>query len=546
MNVRTVNEASALIKQGNRGKAKEILVDILKINHTNEHAWTLLSYCVNTPKQKIYCLKKALEADPDYRVARQRLMKLQIKSRRNHQTKQTYQAAMIICGLIIVIGAFSLIGIYPKVKAAPAIGKNIVSSANPSQLVLSSFPNTPEEVGEAMTFINAEIDDITPSDIENLPLPDVPEAFCVPKDSHREYGKVLQVLSPDSILVELNGEQITVSYIGIDTSTLEDHIYAQAFDTNLTLEDQNVILVQDVTYATPDESHPRYVFIGNTFINYQLIAWGLGTTVNNPPDNSCAGFFLVAQTEAQDQRVGAWAPPLPEKWREWPVVPDISDFSQLVYTTGLAVGNDPHAFSVIGDCQSLPNRFLARVDWDSYTLPTGYEYLQSTVDWFAGEYSRDYVTVRDSATVATMFSPLWADSDRCGSDETPLECEFRLNNPSVVLISLGTNWQDRSVEEFERYLKDIVEFSLNQNVLPIIATKADAKASDYPLNHAMARVAYEYDIPLWNFWSTVQFMPYQGMDPEDVRGIHILSSAYPLKRITALQVLNEVLTSVEN
>jgi len=546
MNGQVVKEASVLIKQGKRGKAKELLVEILRNNPENEKAWTLLSHCVASYRQKVYCLDKALEVNPEYWAARKRLLKLKRRRRRKRQSKQIYMGIAIIVGLIIVIGAFSLIGIYPKVKAAPAIGQKIVPSTDSSQLVFSTIPDAPNVLEESLTFISGETEGITPANTENLPLPDIPEAFCIPKDSKREIGKVLQVLTADKILVKLNEEQLTVNYIGIDTSTLKDYVSSQAFDTNLTLENQNVILVQDITDVTPDGSHPRYVFIGNTFVNYQLIAWGLGTAVNNPPDDSCAGFFLVAQKEAQDQRVGAWAPPLPDEWRDWPVVPEISDFSKLVYTTGLAVGNDPHAFSVIGDCQSLPNRFLARVDWDSFSLPTGYEYLQPTVNWFAGEYSRDFVTVRDSATVATMFSPLWADSDRCRSNETPLECEFRLNNPSVVLISLGTNWQTRSVEEFERYLRDIVEFSLNHNVLPIIATKADATTSDYPLNHAMARVAYDFDIPLWNFWSAVQFMPYQGMDPEDVRGIHILSSAYPVKRITALQVLNEVLNSSEN
>jgi endonuclease YncB( thermonuclease family) len=546
MNGQVVKEASVLIKQGNRGKAKELLVEILRNNPENEQAWMLLFHCVASKRQKVYCLKRALEINPEYWPARKRLLKLQRRSWRKHQTKQIYLGFVIFCGLIIVIGALVITGIYPKAKAAPAIGQDIISSAESSRLVVSAYPDTQEKAEEEFTFISAETEGLTQTDIKNLPLPDIPETYCVPKDSERESGKVLQVLSADKILVELDDENIAVNYIGIDTSTLKDYIYNQAFDTNQTLENQNVILVQDVTDTTPDGNHPRYVFIGNTFVNYQLIAWGLGTAVNNPPDDSCAGFFLVAQNEAQDQRLGAWAPPLPEDWRDWPVVPEISDFSKLVYTTGLAVGTDPHAFSVIGDCQSLPNRFLARVDWDSFTLPTGYEYLQSTVDWFAGEYSRDFVTVRDSATVATMFSPLWADSNRCRPNETPLECEFRLNNPSVVLISLGTNWQTRSVEEFERYLRDIVEFSINHNVLPIIATKADATASDYPLNHAMARVAYDFDIPLWNFWSAVQFMPYQGMDPEDVRGIHILSSAYPVKRITALQVLHEVLNSSEN
>ena len=56
MIVQMVNKASAFIKQGNREKAKQLLVEILKNNPTNEQAWTLLSYCVNSHQQKIFCV----------------------------------------------------------------------------------------------------------------------------------------------------------------------------------------------------------------------------------------------------------------------------------------------------------------------------------------------------------------------------------------------------------------------------------------------------------------------------------------------------------
>jgi hypothetical protein len=281
-------------------------------------------------------------------------------------------------------------------------------------------------------------------------------------------------------------------------------------------------------------------------VNYQLVEWGLGTVLNNPPDSGCYGFLLAAQENAQAQRVGVWARPLPEDWQDWPVVPEISEYSQMVYAAGLGAGNDPYSFSIIGDCQSLAWRFLGRVDWDSYSLPEGYGYLQNTVNQFAGDFSRNFVTVRDSATVATMFSVLWADPMQCRASETPLECEFRLNKPSIVIISLGTNWKSKNVEEFEYYLREIVQFSLEHNVLPIIATKVDATASDFPLNKIMAQVAYDFDIPLWNFWAGVQYMPYMGMDPDDPWGIHILNSAFPVKRMTALQALHAILAAAES
>jgi hypothetical protein len=544
VSIQIVGKATDLIKTGERGKAKRILIDLLRENPSDERAWILLSRCVTTRQQKIDCLRIVLEMNPKNQTARRALHNLQSKPKQQHSLKYFYLFGVLVIAVVLIFGVLSLAGFFQNVKAAPAVSEEYIYMPDTSlQIQPINLPAV--GIDESLSFDSVDSIEIGPEEIESAPLPDTPEGFCVPKDTQRDIVKVLQVLTADRILVDRNGEQIIVSYIGLDASTLKDHIYSQSLATNRSLEGQQVTLVQDVTDSTPDGIHPRYVFVGGTFVNYQLLYWGLGITVNNPPDNSCFGFFLVAQTEAQGQRIGAWAPPLPEEWRAWPVVPEISDYSQLVYFTGLANGNDPKSFSVIGDCQSLPWRFLGRIDWDSYELPEGYAYLQPMVDWFSGDFSRAFVSVRNSATVATMFSPLWADPDRCKSTENPLECEFRLNNPSIVLISLGTNWQQRPPEEFEHYMREIVKFSLAHNVLPIIATKADATASDYPLNYAMARVAYDFDIPLWNFWAAVQFMPYQGMDPQDVKGIHILSSAYSFKRITAIQILHTVRTSIE-
>ena len=544
VSTKKLSEAKGHLKTGDRGKAKRILITLLREDPRNEHAWILLSRCVSSRRQKIYCLKTVLEMNPANQTARGALRRLHPKSKPIHSLKYYYLFGALMVAIVMVLGIFTLMGLFQSVQAAPAVSDEyIFPPDNPVQIQPINLPQM--RIDDTLTFDYSESVENGSSEIESVPISDAPEAFCVPRKTQREVVTVLQVLNANRILVDRNGNQVVISYIGVDASTLKDHVYAQALATNQSLEGQQVTLVQDVTDSTIDGIHPRYVFIGSTFVNYQLLNWGLGIAVNNPPDISCFGFFLVAQTEAQDQREGNWAPPLPEEWREWPVVPEISHYSKLLYFTGLVNGNDPKSFSVIGDCQSLPWRFLGRVNWDSYQLPEGYSYLQPTIDWFSGDFSRDFVSVMDNATVATMFSTLWADPDRCKSTETPLDCEFRINNPSIVLISLGTNWQQRPPEEFENYLREIVKFSLDRNVLPIIGTKADATASDYPLNLVMARVAYDFDIPLWNFWSAVQFMPYQGMDPQDVKGIHILSSAYPLKRITAIQLLHEIRTSME-
>lgn len=542
----SVVSVSDLIKSGKRGKAKRVLIKLLRQEPGNERTWLLLSRCVTSKRQKIYCLKTIMEINPRNAITRRAIAKLRSQPPSSPRRKILFGPLALTLSVVVIASA--LVAFYRNMSAVPMVNEETVSDSEVSAPVYTFIQSQPVKKTNhvvGLDGVNGQAS-LNSSATDLVGVPEIPEAYCVPRDTQRDVAEVIQVLAPDIILVQINEEQIPVRYIGLDVSALSEEVRLQIMETNQTLEGETIVLVQDEIDVDPDGILPRYVFIGNTFVNYQLVEWGLGTVLNDSQDNDCFGFLLAAQENAQAQRVGVWARPLPEDWRDWPVVPEISEYSQMVYAAGLGAGNDPYSFSIIGDCQSLSWRFLGRVDWASYSLPEGYGYLQSAVNQFGGDFSRNFITVRDSATVATMFSVLWADPALCGASENPLECEFRLNKPSIVIISLGTNWKSKNVEEFEYYLRKIVQFSLERNVLPIIATKVDATASDFPLNKIMAQVAYDFDIPLWNFWAGVQYMPFGGMDPDDPWGIHILNSAFPVKRITALQALHAVLTAAES
>ncbi len=150
----------------------------------------------------------------------------------------------------------------------------------------------------------------------------------------------------------------------------------------------------------------------------------------------------------------------------------------------------PHVFSVIGDCQSSPTYFLSLYDEDRYTLPEGEEYLEETIEWYAGSFVHRSITVENGMTVASALNPMWAraNSELCETTETPIACEVRLSNPTLALISLGTNWTpSTSQEDYIAYLNQIVDILLEQGVLPVLSTKADNTEGDYSRNLAMAR-----------------------------------------------------------
>ncbi|MBN1562436.1 MAG: hypothetical protein JXA10_01255, partial [Anaerolineae bacterium] len=52
----------------------------------------------------------------------------------------------------------------------------------------------------------------------------------------------------------------------------------------------------------------------------------------------------------------------PQSWQLLPIVPDMTAIGaamRAVYARGLALGNDPHAFSKVGDCQNVEAYFLS-------------------------------------------------------------------------------------------------------------------------------------------------------------------------------------------
>jgi hypothetical protein len=249
----------------------------------------------------------------------------------------------------------------------------------------------------------------------------------------------------------------------------------------------------------------------------------------------------------------------PEKWQNWPVIPTVSARAIQLYRAGLAQGNNPHAFSKIGDCQNITSHFLGGFDDpQTHKLGSTFEYLQPVIAQFQGMFKRESAAVRPGYNVAAVLSPLQADPDICKTSESPVACELRINKPSIVIISLETWWAKRPAQEYEKYMRQILDLVIAQKALPVLATKADNLEGDHSVNATLARLAYEYDIPLWNFWKAVQPIPNGGLSddgfhlshdsqrPDDPLFYQRLSNpkawdyGWTVRNLTALQVLDTV------
>ena len=233
--------------------------------------------------------------------------------------------------------------------------------------------------------------------------------------------------------------------------------------------------------------------------------------------------------------------PLAENWRQWPIVPEVSDTAADIYWYGVKeLGTDPHYLSRIGDCHSEPGVFMGIYDTDFYSLSDEDQYLTAAIDFFKGSFDQVSYSVHAGMSAASVMTSIWADPTSCNEGETALECEIRINNPSIMFVNLGSNWiPGAGTDIYYDYLCDIVRTLLDHGILPILSSKADNIEGDYSINEITAQVAREFDLPFFNFWSAAQYIPNNGLDPEK-DGIHLSVEAWNWRNYYALRTLYNV------
>jgi hypothetical protein len=233
--------------------------------------------------------------------------------------------------------------------------------------------------------------------------------------------------------------------------------------------------------------------------------------------------------------------------------PDVIAHMRQVFTAGQARGRNANTFSKIGDSVIANGDFLTRFDTPgSYRLGP-YGDLQPVIDYFRGSWGRYGVGMHVGLRAWGVFDPLWADKEWCEANETLIDCEFRLNNPSVVVIHLGSNDLDAT---FARFMRDVVQYSLDNSVIPVILTKADRyEGEDNRNNIAMRQIAADLDVPLLDFDIIAGTLPNRGIKEGD--NVHLsgplqfdynlpdtYEKGHSVHNLTVLLILERVLNDI--
>lgn len=136
-----------------------------------------------------------------------------------------------------------------------------------------------------------------------------PPQSCI-RPQEPQIARVVEVVDGDTIRVEINGIIYPVRYIGIDTpesTTQIEPFGKEASQKNTELvSGQTVTMYRDISETDQFDRILRFVFVGDKFINYEMVKQGYAKAFRYPPDTSCADLFQQAQDEASAQGIGMW------------------------------------------------------------------------------------------------------------------------------------------------------------------------------------------------------------------------------------------------
>ncbi len=244
----------------------------------------------------------------------------------------------------------------------------------------------------------------------------------------------------------------------------------------------------------------------------------------------------------------------PADWKNWPVIPEsVSQKMVDIYRSGIEQGNDPTAFSKVGDSNSVLPSFLACFDYGAQGYAIGnYSDLEAAIRQFQWSFSRESRATKIGITAFDLDVYHWYEDDVCWPYESATSCEYRLWKPSIAFIALGTNDAYMEIGIFEEHLRSLVQKTLDRAIVPILVTKADNLEGDDSYNAVIARLAAEYEVPLWNLWRAMDPLPNHGLREQDVHptsndtslcdftGDDIQKYGWTVRNLTGLQALDRV------
>jgi len=188
---------------------------------------------------------------------------------------------------------------------APAATPTLAPTATPEPTATPVLTATPSPT-EPPTPVPTETPVSTPTF----------EPTATPIPGERQEAQVVRVVDGDTIVVEMEGRLYRVRYIGIDTPETHhptegaDYLGYEAGDVNLGLvgEGTTIVMQRDISETDIYGRLLRYIWVGDTLVNAELVRLGLARVRFYPPDVLYEAEIMAALNEARAADRGLHAP----------------------------------------------------------------------------------------------------------------------------------------------------------------------------------------------------------------------------------------------
>ena len=202
----------------------------------------------------------------------------------------------------------------------------------------------------------------------------------------------------------------------------------------------------------------------------------------------------------------------------------ILDHVRQIYVDGQAQGNTPHSFMKIGDSNIAKDSALCNFGWGNDDLGS-YADLQPTVEQFKDSFCATSASAGRSFSSVSILDPMWATSDSCLPNETPLDCGIRTVHSSYALLYFGVQDVDHALspDSYRKNLAQILSTLTEHGIIPILSTFPTGytfhnDGSADKLNGVIAQVAADQHLPVINLRASTALYPNRGVD---VDGFHM-------------------------
>ena len=288
-------------------------------------------------------------------------------------------------------------------------------------------------------------------------------------------------------------------------------------------------------------------FTNTTTGDATAFAWDFGdgqTSTERDPAHTFAnpGDYTVTLTASgpggdntvqQPLTVVAPAQPEPSIVEQTPILPELNaqgvrDRLRAIFNSGTSQGRRAGVFMVVGGDMALQSGYL-----DPFADPgldSSASGLQGIIDWYnqvdvgggRSSFDRNSFASGTGWRASDLLDPNRSDATNCNPGELPIDCEIRLIQPSVAIISVGMNDVGATdPDTFRSEMEQILQTLLNNGVIPVVSTVQPRPDNPDPvraINEALIQAVRNIEaangttIPLYNLWRAYNGLPGSGLE----------------------------------